>query len=114
MHASRFCSRAAPGGRAPLTGRSDIFYGAEVDGALVIALRADANAGIVRRPIDVALRPDISLEWTWRVNATSMGLRTIPALASARKAITSDCASIALEFDDGRDLTWYWSAALPV
>ena len=25
---------------------------------------------------------------------------------------THDYASIALEFEDGRDLTWYWSAAL--
>ena len=73
----------------------------------MIALRADANAGIVRRPIDVALRPDISLEWTWRVNA-------LPSRVREDAFATHDYASIALEFDDGRDLTWYWSAALPV
>lgn len=28
--------------------------------------------------------------------------------------LTHDYLSVALEFDDGRDLTWYWSAALPV
>lgn len=100
--------RELPPGFEPLwfVGRSDIFYRAEVDGAPTIALRADANAGIVRRPVDLALRPGTSLEWTWRVNA-------LPSQVREDSFATHDYASIALEFDDGRDLTWYWSAALP-
>jgi len=58
-------------------------------------------------PSTAALRPDISLEWTWRVNA-------LPSRVREDAFATHDYASIALEFDDGRDLTWYWSAALPV
>ena len=28
--------------------------------------------------------------------------------------LTHDYLSVALEFDDGQDLTWYWSSALPL
>lgn len=97
-----------PSGFYPLwfVGESDIFHCTEIDGAPAIALLADANAGIVRRPIDLALRSGTFLEWTWRVNK-------LPSQTPEDGYATHDYASIALEFDDGRDLTWYWSAALP-
>lgn len=97
-----------PSGFEPLwfVGRSDIFSRAELEGAPAIMLRAAADAGIVRRPVDLALQPDTTLEWTWRVNA-------LPSRVREDSLATHDYASIALEFDDGRDLTWYWSAALP-
>lgn len=100
--------REPPPGFEPLwfVGRSDIFHGAEIEGAPAIALRADANASIVRKPFMLALRPGTFLEWTWRVNA-------LPSRVREDALATHDYVSIALEFDDGRDLTWYWSAALP-
>jgi len=100
--------RGLPPGFEPpwFVGRSDIFYTAEIDEAPTIALRADATAGIVRRPFELTLRPGTFLEWSWRVNA-------LPSRVREDAFATHDYASIALEFDDGRDLTWYWSAALP-
>lgn len=100
--------RELPAGFEPLwfVGQCDIFFRSELDRAPTIALRAEANAGIVRRPLDLALRPGTFLEWTWRLDALASRVRE-DAVA------THDYASIALEFDDGRDLTWYWSAALP-
>jgi hypothetical protein len=101
--------REPPEGFEPLwfVGRTDIFYRAEIDGAPAIALRADADAGIVRRPLDLPLRPGTVLEWTWRVNR-------LPSRAREDTFAGHDYASIALELDDARDLTWHWSAALPV
>ena len=102
-------ARPLPAGFEPLwfVGHSEIFSETVVDGAPAIALRADANAGIVRHPIDVALEPDVTLEWTWRVNRP-------PSRVREDAFATHDYTSLALQFDDGRDLTWYWSAALPV
>ena len=101
--------RDPPPGFEPLwfVGRSDIFSGTEIDGAPAISLRADANAGIVRKPFDLPLTPGTQLEWTWRVNR-------MPSRGREDTFATHDYTSIALELDDGRDLTWYWSAALPV
>ena len=101
--------RVLPAGFAPLwfIGHSEIFSETSIDGAPAIAVRADADAGIVRHPVDLALEPGTMLEWTWRVNHLASRVRE-DAFA------THDYTSIALEFDDGRDLTWYWSAALPV
>jgi hypothetical protein len=101
-------SRRLPPGFEPLwfVGQSDIFYRAQIDEAPTIAVRADATAGIVRRPVELALRPGTFLEWSWRVNA-------LPSRVREDALATHDYVSIALEFDDGRDLTWYWSAALP-
>jgi len=65
------------------------------------------DVGILRRPVHVPLEPDVTLHWRWRVGALPADLRedTLPS---------HDYLSIAVEFDDGQDLTYYWSAALPV
>jgi len=99
----------APPGFEPLwfVGRSDIFYRSDVDAVPAIALRADANAGVVRKPVEFLLWPGTFLEWTWRMNG-------LPSRVREDAFATHDYASIALEFQDGRDLSWYWSAALPV
>jgi Protein of unknown function (DUF3047) len=101
-------ARRLPDGFEPLwfLGHSEIFHRAESEGAPIVALRADANAGIVRRPVELPLKPGTSLEWTWRINAP-------PSRVAEDSFATHDYTSVALEFDDGRDLTWYWSASLP-
>ncbi len=45
--------------------------------------------------------------------ASLSGNDALPSQVREDSFATHDYASIALEFDDGRDLTWYWSAALP-
>ena len=50
--------------------------------------------------------PGTTLRWSWRVDQLPIDLAedTLPS---------HDYVSIAAEFDDGQDLTYYWSAALP-
>jgi len=99
----------APRAFEPLwfVGHSELFDETVIDGAPAIALRADADAGIVRHPVDLPLAPGVALEWTWRVNR-------LPSRVREDAFATHDYTSVALEFDDGRDLTWLWSSTLPV
>jgi hypothetical protein len=101
--------REPPPGFEPLwfVGRTDIFSTADVDGAPAITLRADADAGIIRKPFELPLTPGTFLEWTWRINR-------MPSRGREDTFATHDYTSVAVELDDGRDLTWHWSAALPV
>ena len=64
------------------------------------------NVGILCRPADVPLTPTLQLRWSWRIDE-------LPASLPEDTLLTHDYLSVALEFDDGRDLTWYWSCALP-
>ena len=88
-------------------GRADIFRRAQSGGRDSIALRAENDVGILRRPIDLPLSADTTLCWSWRVSK-------LPSERAEDTLPTHDYLSVALEFDDGTDLTWYWSAALPV
>ncbi|RZT83926.1 DUF3047 family protein [Pseudonocardia sediminis] len=84
-------------------GPGDIYRATELDGAPAIEVVCDDDAGILRTPVDVALGPDTVLEWTWRVDA-------LPSAVAEDTTFTHDYLSIAVEFDSGRDLTWFWSA----
>jgi len=57
----------------------------------------------VRRPLTRESR----LRWSWCVDR-------LPSRLPEHIQPTHDYLSIAVEFDDGRDLTYLWSAALPV
>jgi len=46
------------------------------------------------------------LRWSWRLDE-------LPSRLPEDTAITHDYLSVALEFDDGQDLTWHWSCSLP-
>jgi Protein of unknown function (DUF3047) len=56
--------------------------------------------GIVRRPAEAPLTSTLRLRWSWRLDALPSGLPEDTAL-------THDYLSVALEFDDGQDLTWH-------
>ncbi|HTY16491.1 MAG TPA: DUF3047 domain-containing protein [Myxococcota bacterium] len=88
-------------------GRADVFTRARSGGRDAIALRAENDVGILRRPVDFPLSFDTELSWSWRV-------LELPSARAEDTLPTHDYLSVALEFDDGTDLTWYWSAALPV
>ena len=64
------------------------------------------DAGILQYPVDVALDRSTRLAWAWKAEELPSKLRedSLP---------THDYLSIAVEFDNGRDLTYMWSAALP-
>jgi hypothetical protein len=64
------------------------------------------TVGIVCTPADAALTPTLRLRWSWRVDE-------LPSRLPEDTTLTHDYLSVALEFDDGQDLTWHWSASLP-
>jgi hypothetical protein len=66
-----------------------------------------ADVGIVRKAVDVALGPDTTLSWRWRVDR-------LPSLLPEDTMLSHDYMSIAVEFEDGRDITYFWSRELPV
>jgi hypothetical protein len=94
-----------PAGWEPLwfLGPSEIFRAGEQS----IEVRADDDLGILRRPVDFALSPATTFVWRWRVDA-------LPSARAEDTLPTHDYLSIALEFENGLDLTWLWSCALPV
>jgi hypothetical protein len=87
-------------------GPAEIFRAARADGADAIHARAEDDVGILRRPVDFPLGPDVELAWRWRVDR-------LPSAVAEDTLPCHDYLSIALEFETGRDLTWTWSAALP-
>jgi len=72
-----------------------------------IVTRVRDAVGIVCRPVNVPLTPTLRLRWSWRLDE-------LPSKLPEDTTLTHDYLSVALEFDDGRDLTWYWSCSLPV
>jgi hypothetical protein len=72
-----------------------------------IACRCRFDAGILKYPVDVALDPTTRLAWSWRVT-------DLPSALAENSVPTHDYLSIAVEFENGRDLTYAWSASLPV
>lgn len=62
--------------------------------------------GIVRRSVDVPLTSTLRVRWSWRLDE-------LPSKLPEDTTLTHDYMGVALEFDDGRDLAWHWSCALP-
>ncbi|EIT68035.1 hypothetical protein WQQ_44700 [Hydrocarboniphaga effusa AP103] len=69
-------------------------------------VHTQADVAILQRPTDQALTDDLKLSWRWKVDM-------LPGLAAEDTAATHDYLSIAVEFDNGRDLTYLWSRKLP-
>jgi hypothetical protein len=86
----------------PLAGREEVFA-ASADG--VVADCPD-SVGLIRRPAAAPLTPTLRLRWSWRLDE-------LPSTLPEDTAFTHDYLSVALEFDDGQDLTWQWSCELP-
>jgi len=72
-----------------------------------IVCRCGGDAGIIKYPVDIPLDATTRLSWRWRVI-------TLPSKVAEDSAPTHDYLSIAVEFDNGLDLTYIWSATLPV
>ena len=64
-----------------------------------------ADVGILQFPVDHPLTQDTRLDWRWLV-------RHLPSALPEHTAPTHDYLSIAVEFDNGLDLTWMWSSSL--
>jgi hypothetical protein len=61
--------------------------------------------GIIKKPLDIPLTPDSQISFDWMY-------KHLPALKSETDPANHDYLSIALEFDNGQDITWMWSKDL--
>ncbi|HKD22737.1 MAG TPA: DUF3047 domain-containing protein [Rhizomicrobium sp.] len=91
-------------------GPADIFHivpGKSGDGpATQMQAHTKSNVGILVRDADVALTPATTLKWQWNV-------AELPSKLTEDVAAHHDYLSIAVQFDNGKDLTYMWSTALP-
>ena len=93
-----------PPGWTPLwqIGPSEIYSGDESR----VECTTHRDVGLVRHDVDFPLTEATRLRWRWRVDE-------LPSELPEDILPTHDYLSIALEFDNGQDLTWHWSAELP-
>lgn len=72
-----------------------------------ICCHTERDVAILQHDAELPLAEDTTLQWSWKVDALPSDLRedTVP---------THDYLSIAVEFDNGLDLTYMWSSQLPV
>jgi hypothetical protein len=71
-----------------------------------VTARARETVGILRRPAEARLTSTLRVRWSWRIDE-------LPSDLPEDTPLTHDYLSVALEFEDGRDLSWHWSSALP-
>lgn len=88
-------------------GPSEIYCRCEDESkAGAICCHTERDVAILQHDADLPLTEDVALQWSWKVDALPSDLRedTLP---------THDYLSIAVEFDNGRDLSYLWSSQLP-
>ena len=72
-----------------------------------ICCHTDNNAALLIKDAVLPLKPNTRLRWSWRMDE-------LPSKVREDNLITHDYLSIAVEFDNGQDITYYWSSELPV
>lgn len=89
-------------------GDSEIFRPSKhPSGAPTLCCETHRDVGILQRDVAFPLRPDTEVAWRWRVDA-------LPGVMREDSGASHDYLSIAVEFANGLDLTYYWSRSLPV
>ena len=89
-------------------GDSEIFHASHgPSGEPALACEVEGDVGILQRDASFELRPDTEISWRWRVDA-------LPGLLREDSLPSHDYLSLAVEFANGLDLTYYWSKELPV
>lgn len=87
-------------------GPAEIFRAVEIPGHRnAISCRTQGDCGLLLRDVTLPLEPGVRLGWSWSVE-------TLPSAVSENTLLTHDYMSIAVEFGDGQDLTYFWSADL--
>ncbi len=88
-------------------GPGEIFRPARTDaGHPSICCHTHEDVGILRKDASLPLRPGTCLNWSWKVDQ-------LPSRVAEHTLPSHDYLSIAVEFDDGQDITYYRSAELP-
>lgn len=75
-------------------GPGDVYRHAVAEGRPAIEVVCDDDAGVIEKDIDVALRSDTTIEWSWRVEA-------LPGVVPEITPWTHDLLGIAAVFDSG-------------
>lgn len=87
-------------------GDSGIFdSGNGAAGEPIIRCRLRDDAAILQRPVRLKFDPDAKLRWSWKIDA-------LPSARREDAVASHDYLSVAVEFDNGQDLTYLWSAAM--
>jgi hypothetical protein len=75
--------------------------------ASAICCHTHRDVGLLQKDVSLPLEPNTRLRWAWRMDR-------LPSEVREDTLATHDYLSIAVEFDNGQDITYYWSAELPV
>ena len=90
-----------------LLGESDTFAPVHAGGATTIACCTRMDAAILRKPVTLDTTADTTLTWRWRIDQLPSSLRE-------DELNQHDYLSVAVEWDAGKDITYFWSSELPV
>jgi len=74
-------------------------------GEPIIRCRVRDDGAILQRPVDLKLDHSVKLGWSWKIDA-------LPSARREDTVSTHDYLSVAVEFDNGQDLTYLWSATM--
>jgi hypothetical protein len=87
-------------------GPAEIYRDAETPGgAPCIHCDTRGNVGILQKDVDLPLEENSEISWRWCVEQ-------LPSTLREDSVPSHDYLSIAVEFDNGRDITYYWSNTL--
>ncbi len=86
-------------------GEGRIFRDANNGGGHSICCHTAGDVGILQYPVDVPLTENTRLRWRWKVDR-------LPCDLPEDIQPTHDYLSIAVEFENGQDLTYMWSSSL--
>lgn len=74
--------------------------------ATAICCHSKNDAALLIKDVVLPFLPGTRLRWAWR-------MEELPSKVREDNLPTHDYLSIAVEFDNGQDITYYWSAELP-
>lgn len=87
------------------TGSCENTFQPNATGGLICETNKDA--ALLVHDVDIHLEKKPRLDWRWKVDR-------LPSPGLEDQLALHDYLSVAVEFDDGQDLTWLWSTGLPV
>ncbi len=87
-------------------GQNEIFRAAsDGDGHRCIACHTERDVGILQHAAELELTPGTRLRWKWKVDE-------LPSALPENTQASHDYLSVAVEFENGRDITYTWSGEL--
>ncbi len=89
-------------------GESDVFKECSKNKQVKkICCHTKGQAAILQKDINFTLKKNTLLNWSWKIDK-------LPSEKAENMLFYHDYFSVAVEFDDGQDITYHWSSELPV